>query len=59
MAIAQFRTDMGWFVGTQAGNSLSDGSTSGSALGPNRRFIVRGPDTYINGSKILATNVSA
>jgi len=45
--------------GNLAGNSLSDGSTSGSALGPNRRFIVRGPDTYINGSKILATDISA
>ena len=45
--------------GNLAGSSLLDGRTSGSALGPNRRFIVRGPDTYINGSKILATDVSA
>jgi uncharacterized surface protein with fasciclin (FAS1) repeats len=33
--------------------------TSGSALGPDRRFITRGADTYINGSRILATDIQA
>ena len=36
------------------------GSTSGSALqGLTRRFIARGSDLYINGSKIVITNVPA
>lgn len=39
--------------------SLTAGSTSTSAIGVNRRFISRGGDTYINGSKILATNIKA
>ena len=34
-------------------------ANSGSALGPERRFIKRGSDTYINGSKIIATDVQA
>jgi uncharacterized surface protein with fasciclin (FAS1) repeats len=34
-------------------------TNSGSALGPIRRFIKRGADTYINGSKILAVDVPA
>jgi len=33
-------------------------SPSASALGITRKFITRGADTYINGSKILATNIS-
>ena len=39
--------------------SFMIGSTYGSALGENRRFIARGSDTYVNGSKIIATNISA
>lgn len=35
------------------------GGQSTSALGPNRRFIKRGADTYINGSKIIGTDVQA
>jgi uncharacterized surface protein with fasciclin (FAS1) repeats len=36
------------------------GGTSGSALqGLTRRFISRGNDKYINGSKIVITDVSA
>jgi len=46
------------------GNLLSSqfmaGGTTGSALqGLTRRFITRGSDVYINGSKIVITNVSA
>jgi alkylation response protein AidB-like acyl-CoA dehydrogenase len=36
------------------------GGTTGSALsGITRRFIARGNDLYINGSKIVITNVAA
>jgi len=45
--------------GNLAGSSIAANGTSPSALGPTRRFITRGSDTYINGSKILATDVSA
>lgn len=45
--------------GNLAGSSINTGGSSGSALGPNRRFITRGADKYINGSKILATDVQA
>ena len=45
--------------GNLAGGSITAGSSSGSALGPNRRFITRGSELYINGSKILATDVMA
>jgi uncharacterized surface protein with fasciclin (FAS1) repeats len=45
--------------GNLAGNTIADGTASGSALGPVRRFITRGSDRYINGSKILATDVQA
>lgn len=45
--------------GNLAGSSIVNGGTSGSALGPIRRFIKKGNDLYINGSKILATNVMA
>ena len=45
--------------GNLKGSSIAAGGTSGSALGPNRRFITRGSDRYINGSKILATDVQA
>ncbi len=39
--------------------SFMIGTTYGSALGENRRFISRGNDVYVNGSKIIATNISA
>jgi uncharacterized surface protein with fasciclin (FAS1) repeats len=45
--------------GNLLGNAINDGGTSASVLGINRRFITRGSDTYINGSKILATNINA
>ncbi|MBC6995014.1 fasciclin domain-containing protein [Neolewinella lacunae] len=45
--------------GNLAGANLTDGSTSTSALGPDRRIITRGSDLFINGSKILATDVDA
>ena len=45
--------------GNLLGNSISNGASSTSALAVDRRFITRGSDTYINGSKILATDVDA
>lgn len=45
--------------GNLPGSSITNGGTSPSALGPQRRFIRRGNDNYINGSKILATDVAA
>lgn len=45
--------------GNLAGSSIKAGQRSGSALGPERRFITRGNDRFINGSKILATDVAA
>ena len=45
--------------GDLLGSALTTGSTSTSALGPKRRIIMRGTDKYINGSKILATDISA
>lgn len=42
-----------------AGSSIVTGGKSTSALGPNRRFVTRGTDKYINGSKILATDITA
>lgn len=45
--------------GNLEGSSIASGDVSGSALGPNRRFVTRGTDVYINGSKILATDVKA
>lgn len=47
------------FDGDLAGSSIQTGMTSGSALGPARRFIERGSERYINGSRILATDVMA
>lgn len=44
------------------GNLTSSGGFSAatkSALGPDRRFVKRGSDTYINGSKIVAVDVAA
>ena len=46
--------------GNLAGSSISNGGTSASALGGlTRRFITRGSATFINGSEILATDISA
>ena len=47
--------------GRIAGAALTSGSTPASALGATvtRRIIVRGADKYVNGSKILATDVQA
>jgi uncharacterized surface protein with fasciclin (FAS1) repeats len=45
--------------GTSLANQLTAGTSLGSALGVNRRFISRGNDLYINGSKIILTNVNA
>lgn len=45
--------------GNLLSGSITAGGMSGSALGPQRRFISRGSDLYINGSKILATDVAA
>jgi uncharacterized surface protein with fasciclin (FAS1) repeats len=47
--------------GRVAGTALTAGSATASALGATvtRRIIVRGADKYVNGSKILATDVQA
>lgn len=45
--------------GNERSGSLVEGGTSASALGPTRRFIQRGNDLYINGSKIIATDIVA
>lgn len=45
--------------GNIMGSSLTDGASFGSAIGVDRRIIQRGADTYINGSKILATDINA
>jgi uncharacterized surface protein with fasciclin (FAS1) repeats len=45
--------------GNLLSSKITAGSTSGSALGPVRRIVTRGSDRYINGSKILATDISA
>jgi uncharacterized surface protein with fasciclin (FAS1) repeats len=45
--------------GNLAGGSISAGGTTPSALGPSRRFITRGSERFINGSKIVATDVQA
>ncbi len=47
--------------GRVTGATLTPGSTTASALGATvtRRIIVRGTDKYVNGSKILATDVQA
>lgn len=39
--------------------NIMNGGTSTSALGVDRRFIRRGDDLYINGSKIILTDVNA
>ncbi|TAG22126.1 MAG: fasciclin domain-containing protein [Cytophagia bacterium] len=45
--------------GNLAGSAINAGGSSASAIGVPRRFISRGADKYINGSKILATDVAA
>ena len=45
--------------GTLSGKDITAGNTSVSALLVNRRFINRGIDRYINGSKIIGTDVAA
>lgn len=45
--------------GNLLSTGISNGVTSTSALAVDRRFITRGNDTYINGSKILATDIMA
>lgn len=45
--------------GNLLNSNIMAGGTSTSAIGVDRRFISRGGDTYINGSKILATDISA
>ncbi|MVO09837.1 fasciclin domain-containing protein [Flavobacterium sp. TP390] len=45
--------------GNLLANQIMDGGTSTSALGVDRRFVMREGDLYINGSKIIITNVSA
>ena len=45
--------------GNLLGSEISDGGSSTSAIGVDRRFISRDGATYINGSQILATDVMA
>ncbi|WP_378178635.1 fasciclin domain-containing protein [Aquimarina sp. SS2-1] len=45
--------------GNLAGSNISEGDMSMSALGINRRFVNRDNELFINGSKILATDVNA
>lgn len=45
--------------GNRAGGSITAGGTVATALGPNCRFVARGSERYINGSKIIATDVKA
>ena len=48
------------FSGTLPGSALMPGNSSASALGPTRRIIRRADGSlYVNGSKILATDVRA
>ncbi|SHJ59968.1 Uncaracterized surface protein containing fasciclin (FAS1) repeats [Hymenobacter daecheongensis DSM 21074] len=45
--------------GTLAGSALQPGTVSASAFGPTRRFVSRGGNQYVNGSRIIATDVRA
>ena len=45
--------------GNTYANQFIDGNTTTSAIGVTRRFINRNNELYINGSKIILTNVSA
>ncbi|TYZ09234.1 fasciclin domain-containing protein [Hymenobacter lutimineralis] len=43
--------------GALQGSTLQAGGSSGSALGVARRYFKRGNDTYVNGSRILSTDI--
>jgi uncharacterized surface protein with fasciclin (FAS1) repeats len=45
--------------GNLTSNMISDGGMSTSAIGASRRFISRDGELFINGSKILATDIAA
>ncbi len=45
--------------GNRSSASLTTGTNYGSALGVDRKFISRGADTYVNGSKIILKDVGA
>lgn len=45
--------------GNLPSQNIMNGGLSTSSIGVDRRFISRGNDTYINGSKILATDIRA
>lgn len=45
--------------GVLAGSTITANAKTPSLLGPTRRYISRGTDKYINGSKILGTDVAA
>ncbi|MCB2379177.1 fasciclin domain-containing protein [Hymenobacter sp. BT635] len=45
--------------GTLAGSALQAGTSSASALGPARRIVSRNGLRYVNGSRIVATDVKA
>ena len=45
--------------GNLAGRSIAQNDASISCLSVKRRFIFRGADKYINGSKIIATDIAA
>ncbi len=45
--------------GNLRGTDIAAGNNSTSALGPIRRFVTRGNERFINGSKILATDIAA
>ena len=40
-------------------NSIIAGGSSNSVTGVQRRYYLRGSDQYVNGSKVIATNISA
>ncbi|GAB4493073.1 MAG: fasciclin domain-containing protein [Saprospiraceae bacterium] len=45
--------------GNLSGSNIEKGGVSASAIGLNRRFVMAGQDRFINGSKILATDLTA
>jgi uncharacterized surface protein with fasciclin (FAS1) repeats len=45
--------------GNLPSSAINAGGTSGSALGVSRRFINRGADKFVNGSKIVINDVAA
>lgn len=59
---SSFLTNTLWYHasnGNLASGSIVAGNASNSSLQVKRRFISRGADKYINGSKIIATDVAA